>query len=215
MAKSKNIGVCLLCKQNVEHRIITKHVEKCLEQNVLNSTAEKNEQGKVFLIKIFAGKEFWIYIEINGSSTLNDLDDFLREIWLECCGHLSQFIINRSDYANDSKKAKTILDTLPVGTEFLYEYDFGDTTELAGLVISVRSGKLQEKIRLIARNNLPENIQCMSCKKTPIVICSCCYDFYCKKCKKDHKNCDGEEYMLPVVNSPRMGVCGYTGPDDE
>jgi hypothetical protein len=33
--------------------------------------------------------------------------------------------------------------------------------------------------------------------------------FFCDKCGKKHKSHD--EMFLPVVNSPRMGVCGYTG----
>ena len=28
-----------------------------------------------------------------GSATLEELDHYLRTIWLECCGHLSQFTI--------------------------------------------------------------------------------------------------------------------------
>ncbi len=31
----------------------------------------------------------------------------------------------------------------------------------------------------------------------------------CDSCAEDHK-C-GEDMLLPVVNSPRTGVCGYTG----
>ena len=40
------------------------------------------------------------------------------------------------------------------------------------------------------------------------------YAFYCKDCQKKHaKVCpDFKDYAaMPVVNSPRMGVCGYDG----
>lgn len=30
-------------------------------------------------------------LEVRGSAKLEKLDDYLREIWLECCGHLSHF----------------------------------------------------------------------------------------------------------------------------
>jgi len=30
---------------------------------------------------------------MRGSATLTKLDDYLRAIWLECCGHLSKFTI--------------------------------------------------------------------------------------------------------------------------
>lgn len=175
---------------------------------------EKNSgKSEIFLIKVFAGKYFWLYIEINGNESLGVLDTFLRETWLECCGHLSQFTINEEDCSNNSSMKKTIQQTLDKGTKFSYEYDFGDTTELEGEVISIRPGKLNSHLRLIARNCLPEEIVCSRCTKRPEHICSVCYEFFCDKCVNQHKNCDGEEYMLPVVNSPRMGVCGYTGPE--
>ncbi|MEZ4607200.1 MAG: hypothetical protein R2865_10490 [Deinococcales bacterium] len=34
------------------------------------------------------------------------------------------------------------------------------------------------------------------------------YPFYCEE---HTKVLDEEDYLLPVVNSPRMGVCAYTG----
>jgi hypothetical protein len=176
--------------------------------------SEKNkpsEKEKIFLIKVSSGKYFWLYIEINGSATLDHLDSLLRETWLECCGHMSQFDINGKYYSSNGEMHKTIHKVLEVGSPFDYEYDFGTTTHLAGKVISVRSGQLKNDARLIARNDLPEDLSCTTCQNKPEVICSVCYDFCCKKCKKKHDDCEGEEFMLPVVNSPRMGMCGYTG----
>lgn len=42
--------------------------------------------------------------------------------------------------------------------------------------------------------------------------------FFCDLHAQQHaeERHDAEDYMfLPVVNSPRMGMCGYTGPADE
>ena len=99
------------------------------------------------------------------------------------------------------------------GTEFYYKYDFGDTTVLQGQVLSVRPGKLEGTIRLLARNHLPSEVVCVSCGKIADVICSLCGKFFCdtKKCRKTHASCNGDAYLLPVVNSPRMGVCEYEG----
>lgn len=214
MSKSKNVGTCLLCKENIDHRFIVKHITQCLGKEELDKTTT-TQKDKVYLIKVFSEKYFWLYVEVNGSATLEQFDSFLREIWLECCGHMSQFNINGHSYSSDGEMSKTIQRVVEVGTEFDYEYDFGTTTELEGKVISVRPGKLlKEPVRLLARNHLPENILCKTCQKTADVICSVCYDFYCNKCKKKHKSCEGEEFMLPVVNSPRMGMCGYAGPDE-
>jgi len=209
MTVSKNSGACLLCKQDVEHRYIMKHLSKCLEKT---ATEEASEKEKVYLFKISDGKLFWLYIEINGSSPLERLDYLLRETWLECCGHMSEFKINGKDYSSDGKMGQRIHRLFDADTEFDYEYDFGSTTMLKGKVISIRPGKLKIEVGLLARNHLP-NLQCSICEKDPILICSVCYDFFCKKCKKKHDDCDGESAMLPVVNSPRMGVCGYCGPE--
>lgn len=215
MPQTKNHGACYLCNQDVEHRIIQKHLEKCIENCKDNELARKNEKEKIFLIKIFSGKEFWIYIEINGSSILENLDYFLRKTWVECCEHMSQFTINGERYKYNGKMNKVIHRVLPVGAEFNYEYDFGSTTILTGTVISSRSGELKEDLRLLARNHLPEYFQCTTCQKIPIVICTSCDDLFCEQCKNEHKNCADDDYTLPVVNSPRMGVCGYTGPYNE
>lgn len=216
MGPLKNLGVCYLCKQNIAHRVMTKHLGRCIEQQAINDTSAKNEKEKVFLIKISAGKEFWLYVEVNGSSTLEDLDYFLRKTWLECCGHMSQFRINGKCYSCNGNMEKVIHRTLPVGAEFDYDYDFGDTTELKGVVLASRQGELLDGIRLLAQNHLPEYVECESCKKFPFEICTSCYGFFCEACQKEHiTSCAGEDTMLPVVNSPRMGVCGYSGPDNE
>lgn len=205
---TENSGICLLCKQEVQHRSIVKHLPKCLEQDAKKVTSDKE---KIFLIKVHdIGKIFWLFIEVNGSSTLEQLDNFLRKTWLECCGHMSEFNIKGERYSSDGEMQKIIRRVFEVGDVFDYEYDFGSTTELQGKIISTRVGKLSKNIRLIARNNLPD-IKCTVCKKHPEVICAICSDFFCDKCKKKHVDCEGGEYFLPVVNSPRMGVCGYTG----
>lgn len=35
-----------------------------------------------------------MFVEIKETETLKALDRFLRDIWVECCGHLSEFDIN-------------------------------------------------------------------------------------------------------------------------
>jgi hypothetical protein len=37
-------------------------------------------------------------VEMKARSTLEELDDFLRGEWLECCGHLSDFEIGGTTY---------------------------------------------------------------------------------------------------------------------
>lgn len=104
---------------------------------------------------------------------------------------------------------------LSEGLEFVHEYDFGSTTVLKLKVLAIHTGaKRKEKVILMARN-LPPVFACVECGKQATQLCGCCiYEeeaFYCDECGAEHE-C-GEDMMLPVVNSPRMGVCGYCGED--
>ena len=118
---SSNTGTCFLCNEEVNHRSITKHIEKCLGND---ASHQPSETECIFLIKVYCGKEFWLYIEINGSAKLEDLDYYLRGVWLECCGHMSQFKINGQRYSYDGGMNKIIHRTLKVNAEFDYVYDF-------------------------------------------------------------------------------------------
>jgi hypothetical protein len=99
-----------------------------------------------------------------------------------------------------------------------YEYDFGSTTELEISVVASFPYKADKNIVLLSRNE-PLELMCVVCGKAPATqICTVCmYEedaFFCDKCAKKHaKECeDFADYAsMPVVNSPRMGVCGYTG----
>ena len=73
--------------------------------------------------------------------------------------------------------------------------------------------KFDGVIKLIARNEMP-SIKC-KCGKDAKWVCSECFynnpekAFLCDVCAKKHE-C-GEDMLLPVVNSPRIGLCGYEG----
>lgn len=104
-----------------------------------------------------------------------------------------------------NKKLNTVLKAKDT---FKYEYDFGSTTHLDGKIVGERRGWLNDKVRVLARNN-PYRFECDACGKEATDICIECENFVCEACLENHE-C-GEEMTLPVVNSPRMGVCGFTG----
>jgi hypothetical protein len=174
-----------------------------------------------------------VYFEVKGNAALKEVDAFLRRLWLECCGHLSAFTIKDVRYECDTEgtddtgtdfygilikpprsMSTKISSVMTPGLEFMHEYDFGSTTELAMRCVSERRGTLKQ-IKVLARNN-PLKYECISCGKPATAVCVQCQEegpgFLCETCAKNHK-C-GEEMLLPVVNSPRMGVCGYTGKVD-
>ena len=231
MARTSSQGTCYLCKSTVNKVAMKKHLETCQGRVVLAATksptsSPKAQNGMAFLLLVegYRMPEYWMYLEAPAQATLGDLDKLLRNTWLECCGHLSAFEIAGVSYSSDAEMAsgwgsgdksmKIKLDkALEPGMKFSHEYDFGTTTELSLKVLSEREGEAKGKsIRILARNEAPV-ILCQSCGKPATQVCSqCVYEgegWLCDECAEDHE-C-GEEMFLPVVNSPRVGMCGYTG----
>jgi hypothetical protein len=174
---------------------------------------------------------YWLHLEIATSVTLEMLDGFLRDIWLECCGHLSAFQMGNIHYCmdeglfyphgwNERKQSMQVPlgNVLHPGQICTYEYDFGSTTELTLKVIAAREEETQETaIRILARNTLPPE-PCDLCGKPTVSVCRHCLSeddekgYLCVTCTETHA-CH-KEHLLPLrlVNSPRAGVCGYNGP---
>lgn len=106
-------------------------------------------------------------------------------------------------------------DVCSVGQTIGYEYDYGSTTELFIKVQDYRIGTGKEdKIILLSRNN-PLEILCSQCGKNKAqwIDTEAYFDenpFWCEECMSKADDLD-EEMLLPVCNSPRMGVCGYEG----
>ena len=137
---------------------------------------------------------------------MSAVDKFLRNIWLECCGHLSAFRYRGGEFGKARK-----VSSLPIGSTLLYEYDFSSTTEIQVSVIGETMRPAQrEKVRLLARN-VPMEEVCEDCgAPAEWVNVFDEYSLLCDECA------DGEEDgLLPITNSPRCGECGYTGEFDK
>jgi hypothetical protein len=142
-------GVCNNCKENVTTGSAKRHIAKCLNQDV-------KDPSDAFLIKVqWPSKNpiYWLYLTVPFKSKLEKLDYFLRDVWLECCSHLSQFTINHKRYSIDfepnpfspfeefSMSIRCDIILVP-GMKFIHEYDFGSMTmlslEVVGLIRAVR-----------------------------------------------------------------------------
>ena len=245
--KIKSEGLCFFCKKTYTKSGINRHLQKHLELEMI-----QRQPGLSYLLKIepdtsWGKTPYFLSVWIDGEALLDDLDIFLRKIWLECCGHMSSFIDPKKrrmsmgfdffeaqgllekgktkeyeklmEEANGeipkSRKAKKVFNK---GLKLIYDYDFGSTTSLEIVTISEFSVTASDNILLASRNN-PFTIPCSSCGKTKATeICiQCSYEedaMFCAKCAKKHeKTCsDFEDYAaMRIVNSPRMGVCGYDG----
>jgi hypothetical protein len=220
----KDEGICRFCLKTFAGRSMGRHLASCPAKK--QKDAQEAAQGKklttLYHLKISGHKPYWLHIEMPASAKLADLDSFLRDIWLECCGHLSEFTINGLKYSSPGgmevwwgPKPKSmnaqLHKVLNVQDKFEYEYDFGSTTHLEGHVMAARQGVLEDKVSILARNAAP-TFRCANCDAEATYICTDCWEPYCEDCLTDHQ-C-GDEMALPVVNSPRMGVCGYSGEFD-
>ncbi|MFN3742759.1 MAG: hypothetical protein ACK4VW_08830 [Anaerolineales bacterium] len=222
-------GKCFLCGKKIAKNVATRHLAKCLPLH---------EEASEKVVRLFHLRAegayapiYWLDFEILATATLLDLDDFLRAIWLECCGHLSAFTIKNVRYELDTGMVDAmwkgffgpyrpvrsmdskLYQVLAPGDVFKHEYDFGTTTELKLKVIGERQGPLPKRsIRILARNYAPL-IRCTECEQ-PAKWLSTSYQPYCEEHAQKH-----EEWMegsfLPLVNSPRTGDCAYTGPENK
>jgi Plasmid pRiA4b ORF-3-like protein len=214
MSKQAMTGTCGLCGGTFSRIAMTNHLKRC--------EAPDPKSPKVAGLHLFVesryNKSYWLHIAVPTESSLSKLDRFLRDIWLECCGHLSSFEIAGTRYRSEGMKefggagmGVKLSRILRPGMIFTYEYDYGSTTELRLKVMGLRDAG--NAIEVLARNDAPQ-IVCQACGVAPATeICTACETedsgWFCEICAESHE-C-GTDMCLPVVNSPRTGVCGYTG----
>lgn len=210
------IGICKLCKSDITRKGRNMHLNSCIKNNC------KTGNDLYFQLSIEGryDSQYWLNILIKKTCSLKLLDDFLRDLWLECCGHLSAFEINGQSYSvspagefDEKSMNYKIGRILHIKDTIHYTYDFGSSTELTLNVFSEYSlDKNNKNIEILARNKIPK-IKCSECNKIATnVCCECLYEdggWLCDDCSEKHE-C-GEDMLLPVVNSPRVGVCAYCG----
>ncbi|MCZ7572921.1 MAG: plasmid pRiA4b ORF-3 family protein [Ardenticatenaceae bacterium] len=206
---------------------MTRHLQACEARRTAQASSGLDGPAQSSLLHLVVegryAPEYWLHLEVPAYATLYDLDDFLRGIWLECCGHMSSFTIEERGYISsldfwwndeDSDMRVALGDVLSPGLKCAYEYDFGSTTALTIRVVSERQGTMTGgQVNILARNE-PPDIRCDLCGQPATTICT--FDEYTVACDRCAESGEfDEEGFLPLVNSPRAGVCGYTGPEDE
>jgi hypothetical protein len=153
---------------------------------------------------------FWLDIAARREAKLKDVDALLRRVWLECCGHLSEFYGNHRETVSKNRRIDEVLAV--TGSRLGYVYDFGSSTELLVSHLGVIQAAPVKAARIVARNEAP-SWSCDVCGQPATMVCVECANGGGGFCCETHalKHGCGEDMLSPVVNSPRMGVCGYTG----
>lgn len=207
----KSEGKCLFCEGVFSQQEIPKHLAGHLTKMEIESADNKTKP--YFHIEVEAA-EMFLHLLVKGNLTMKSIDLYLRKIWLECCGHMSGFVYKNNEVGMDER----VEDVFQSRIKLFHDYDYGTTTRVFLNAHKHYHLKLSEKIILLSRNE-PLKIMCTICNKKPAVnICSVCWwdeeAFYCENCSEKHAEiCDDfvDYAALPIVNSPRMGECGYSG----
>lgn len=217
--KIKTKGKCTKCGEAYSPNKAGTHLLECISQSITPSRS--TTEG--YLIRIASEEHltlYWMFVTVPKDSPLKLLDQFLRDIWLECCCHLSQFTIGTRRYISHTESGnpsqfmeRKINQALSLGEKFTYVYDFGSSTNLELEIIESVAACPSKKVTLLIQND-PPNFPCESCKQAADIVCSFCSDTTCSDCSKNHSCAVKEDdtyMMMPLVNSPRTGVCGYEG----
>jgi hypothetical protein len=183
--------VCFHCKKDFTKNKTTEHY---------NELYKESTNGSHILVQVTDEKKaknskYFLFFLMKTTATLKDLDSQLKNYWMECCGHMSQF----GDFGDEQTSFSTKISDLE-NKSFPYLYDFGSTTS-----VMVSFGKkitcdATESIKLIGRN-AAYDYEC-SCKN-PATKLNNEYEFMCEECNGDN------EYGYDVCNSPRMGKLSY------
>lgn len=218
MSRQTGMGRCSLCGNSFSRALMTRHLRSCNpRESKLVAASRTAKQSPNRSLHLFVegryNKVYWMHLAAPVEVPLSRVDAFLRQVWLECCGHLSAFTIAGQRYTSqamkdlgDSGMSARLSRLLQPGMAFSYEYDYGSTTELNLKVIGLTDqGMKPRTVELLARNEAPQ-VACQRCGSQPATqICTECewkdQGRLCKTCAADHE----------CGNSPRAGVCGYTG----
>lgn len=216
-------GQCVYCKIEGAKNGMAKHLTTCEKRQALMHEAEhsKRDRETLYHLRIQDAwrPDFWLDVEIGSSRTLKDLDFYLRSIWLECCGHLSQFSLGGGP-AGEIALKRRVDEAFKRTDQLTHIYDFGTTSETVLKVVETREGRATttHPIALLARN-LPPEAKCKECSQPAAWLCMECiieqeeWGTLCEQHAKKHPH-DNYGEPIPLVNSPRLGMCGYEGPAD-
>ena len=98
-------GRCTLCGETYTKQGMTRHLRSCTQDHV--------DAGDRPTFHLSIGDayrtDYWMHVEIEQETTLAALDEFLRDIWLDCCGHMSSFTIDDVEYVKPYTEEESML----------------------------------------------------------------------------------------------------------
>ena len=194
-------GTCNLCHTTVPGNRIRQHLLRCIEartglsaSRAPRSKDRRRNALKTAYISIRSREQpHWLELGVRCDAQLHELDRFLRALWLECCGHMSHFMIGGVAYSAVVPKpgdnwrfepmydgeekwrhmGKSVNAAIPLRAKFEHEFDYGSPTELVLEHVAVFGELVQwlalsqpwhgGKIVVLARNNSLR--PCLRCRR--------------------------------------------------
>src|SRR5258706_9202715 len=111
MARETSKGKCVYCNREFSKPSMTSHLKACKQRlasmEAVNSGSKKSSETRIFHLVVEGQylRMYWMHLEVPARVTLAVLDQFLRNIWVECCGHLSAFKMGNVTYHSDAQLA--------------------------------------------------------------------------------------------------------------
>lgn len=121
--KLKSEGKCVFCENTYDQRGIGRHLDTHLAKMAKENTSTK--QTTYCHIEVKAYKMF-LHLFVKGNLTMESIDQYLRCIWLECCGHFSGFGYNDQEIS----MGKRVKNVFQPGVVIFHDYDYGTTTRV-------------------------------------------------------------------------------------
>ncbi len=103
MTRQISTGKCGFCNATFSKAGMTKHLKTCKQRKAEPETSLKKRQKTRSFHFVVEGRdlpEYWMHLSAPANVILEDLGGFLRDTWLECCGHLSAFTIEGTRYCS-------------------------------------------------------------------------------------------------------------------
>jgi hypothetical protein len=193
---------CENCTKSFGSKQILKHYKTCL--------AEKyKEYAGHYVVSFYGygtfGAFHYMFAIVNPETTFATIDQFLKDKWLACCGHLSTF-----EYDGKRISSQAIFRTY-ADKKIVYEYDMGSSTVVYiedSLLIESDVAPTKSTYILPVLRNKPIQYGCYVCEGL-----STHYDgngkFLCDTHEKD--TTADPEWRRIIINSPRMGESCFSG----
>jgi hypothetical protein len=177
--KKRSLGICGFCQGEFAKSRMTQHLNLCkIRANSWKQTGNTSSSIYHLLVEGTYRPGYWMHLEVPADITLETLDNFLRDIWLECCDHLSAFTIGNISYASSPEDNWDILsESMMADAQIPEEKKTDELLSLEGMSSQIANGlsselnadlrdvpvsQIEEKLIEMLKDNLPPGLSSLA-----------------------------------------------------